>query len=82
MALATIVALYAFTGFESIAAEEMDVLPRAMLDRDFPVGAIYLLTLTVAMLLGSNKIAASGRHRETGRAIGNATFQRSSSSEP
>lgn len=66
MALATIVALYAFTGFESIAnaAEEMDApdrnLPRAIPIAIFSVGAIYLLTLTVAMLLGSNKIAASG----------------------
>lgn len=53
MALATIVALYAFTGFESIAnaAEEMDApdrnLPRAIPIAIFSVGAIYLLTLTV-----------------------------------
>lgn len=49
MALATIVALYAFTGFESIAnaAEEMDApdrnLPRAIPIAIFSVGAIYLL---------------------------------------
>lgn len=81
MALATIVALYAFTGFESIAnaAEEMDApdrnLPRAIPIAIFSVGAIYLLTLTVAMLLGSNKIAASGDTVKLAAAIGNATFR-------
>lgn len=81
MALATIVALYAFTGFESIAnaAEEMDApdrnLPRAIPIAIFSVGAIYLLTLTVAMLLGSNKIAASDDTVKLAAAIGNATFR-------
>ena len=65
LTLATIAALYAFTGFENIAnaAEEMDApdrtLPRAIPVAICSVGAIYLLAVVVAMLLGADKIAKS-----------------------
>jgi amino acid transporter len=81
LALATIVALYAFTGFESIAnaAEEMDEpernLPRAIPLAIFSVGAIYLLALSVAMLLGSDKIVASRDTVKLVAAVGNDTFR-------
>ena len=81
LALATIAALYAFTGFESIAnaAEEMDApdrnLPRAIPLALVSVGAIYLLALAVAMLLGADKIVASRETVKLAAAIGNDTFR-------
>ncbi|KZS62083.1 APC family permease [Mycobacterium ostraviense] len=63
--LATIAALYAFTGFESIAnaAEEMHeperTLPKAIPLAILGVGAVYVLAVTVAMLLGSDKVVQS-----------------------
>ncbi|WP_275579509.1 APC family permease [Mycobacterium riyadhense] len=81
LALATIAALYAFTGFESIAnaAEEMEEpdrnLPRAIPIAIFSVGAIYVLALVVAMLLGSEKIVASPDTVKLAAAIGNDTFR-------
>lgn len=65
LALATIAALYAFTGFESIAnaAEEMEEpdrnLPRAIPISVLSVCVIYLLALAVAMLLGADDVVAS-----------------------
>ncbi|SON60339.1 putative transporter [Mycobacterium simulans] len=65
LVLATISALYAFTGFESIAnaAEEMDepdrTLPRAIPLTILAVGTVYVLAVIVAMLLGSDKVVAS-----------------------
>ncbi|BBX96666.1 APC family permease [Mycobacterium lacus] len=81
LALATIAALYAFTGFESIAnaAEEMDTpdrtLPRAIPLAIFAVGMIYLLAVVVAMLLGSDKIVASHDTVKLAAAIGNDAFR-------
>ncbi|MCV7340408.1 permease [Mycobacterium haemophilum DSM 44634] len=81
LALATIVALYAFTGFESIAnaAEEMDTpdrtLPRAIPLAILTVGAIYMLALVVAMLLGSDKIVATNHTVKLAAAVGNDTFR-------
>ncbi|WP_279637613.1 APC family permease [Mycobacterium innocens] len=63
--LATIAALYAFTGFESIAnaAEEMHeperTLPKAIPVAILGVGAVYVLAVAVAMLLGSDKVVES-----------------------
>ncbi|ETW25449.1 amino acid permease [Mycobacterium gastri 'Wayne'] len=63
--LATIAALYAFTGFESIAnaAEEMHeperTLPKAIPLAILGVGAVYVLAVAVAMLLGSDKVVES-----------------------
>src|SRR5262249_61847339 len=60
--LATIAALYAFTGFESIAnaAEEMHepdrTLPRAIRLSILVVSVVYILAVVVAMLLGSAKV--------------------------
>ncbi|BDB40732.1 putative transporter [Mycobacterium kiyosense] len=65
LVLATVAALYAFTGFESIAnaAEEMHqperTLPRAIPLAIAAVGTVYVLAVTVAMLLGSDKIVGS-----------------------
>ncbi|BBX73357.1 putative transporter [Mycobacterium shinjukuense] len=81
LALATIVALYAFTGFESIAnaAEEMDApertLPRAIPLAFVAVGVIYLSALTVAMLLGADQIVASQDTVKLAAAVGNDTFR-------
>jgi amino acid transporter len=81
LTLATIAALYAFTGFESIAnaAEEMDTpdrtLPRAIPLAIFSVGAIYVLALVVAMLLGADKIAASPNTVKLAAPIENDTFR-------
>jgi amino acid transporter len=81
LTLATIAALYAFTGFESIAnaAEEMDTpdqtLPRAIPVAIFSVGAIYLLALVVAMLLGADKIVASHDTVRLAAAVRNDTFR-------
>ncbi|RFD24623.1 amino acid permease [Mycobacterium uberis] len=81
MALATIVALYAFTGFESIAnaAEEMDTpnctLPRAIPLAILTVSAIYMLALVVAMLLGSDKIVATNHTVKLAAAVENDIFR-------
>jgi amino acid transporter len=81
LTLATIAALYAFTGFESIAnaAEEMDTpektLPRAIPLAIVSVGAIYVLAVVVAMLLGADKIAASHDTVQLAAAIGSDTFR-------
>lgn len=81
LAIATIAALYAFTGFESIAnaAEEMDKpernLPRAIPVAIFSVGAIYVLALVVAMLLGAEKIVAYPDTVKLAAGIGNDTFR-------
>ncbi len=79
--LATMAALYAFTGFESIAnaAEEMDQpernLPRAIPLAILAVGIVYALAVTVAMLLGSNKIVQSTETVKLAAAIGNDAFR-------
>nr|WP_306255667.1 APC family permease [Mycobacterium paragordonae] len=79
--LATVAALYAFTGFESIAnaAEEMDEpdrnLPRAIPLAILAVGTVYVLAVTVAMLLGSNQIVQSTATVKLAAAIGNDTFR-------
>ncbi|WP_264078947.1 APC family permease [Mycobacterium szulgai] len=81
LALATIAALYAFTGFESIAnaAEEMHDpernLPRAIPVAIFSVGTIYVLALVVAMLLGAEKIVASPDTVKLAAGIGNNAFR-------
>lgn len=81
MTLATIVALYAFTGFESIAnaAEEMNTpdrtLPKAIPLTILTVGVIYILALVVAMLLGSDKIVATNHTVKLAAAVGNNTFR-------
>jgi amino acid transporter len=81
LTLATIAALYAFTGFESIAnaAEEMDTpdrtLPKAIPVAILSVSAIYVLALVVAMLLGADKIVASHDTVRLAAAIGNDTFR-------
>ncbi len=82
LTLATIAALYAFTGFESIAnaAEEMDTpdrtLPSAIPLAIFAVGAIYVLALVVvAMLLGADKIVASNDTVKLAASIENDTFR-------
>ena len=81
LTLATIAALYAFTGFESIAnaAEEMDTpdrtLPRAIPIAILSVGAIYVLAVVVAMLLGADKIATSRDTVQLAAAIGSDTFR-------
>ncbi|OBK27232.1 transporter [Mycobacterium asiaticum] len=79
--LATMAALYAFTGFESIAnaAEEMDQpernLPRAIPLAILAVGIVYVLAVTVAMLLGSNEIVQSTDTVKLAAAIGNDAFR-------
>jgi amino acid transporter len=79
--LATMAALYAFTGFESIAnaAEEMQEpernLPRAIPLAILAVGAVYVLAVTVAMLLGSDKIVQSRDTVKLAAAIGNDTLR-------
>jgi amino acid transporter len=81
LTLGTIAALYAFTGFESIAnaAEEMDTpdrtLPRAIPVAILGVGTIYVLAVLVAMLLGAEKIAASHNTVQLAAAIGSDTFR-------
>lgn len=75
--LATIVALYAFTGFESIAnaAEEMDepdrTLPKAIPLAILAVGVVYVLAVAVAMQLGSDKVVQSHDTVKLAAAIGN-----------
>jgi len=79
--LATVAALYAFTGFESIAnaAEEMEEpdrnLPRAIPLSILAVGTVYVLAVTVAMLLGSDKIVQSPDTVKLAAAIGNDAFR-------
>jgi amino acid transporter len=81
LTLATIVALYAFTGFESIAnaAEEMDApdrtLPRAIPLAMCSVGVVYVLAVTVAMMLGADKVVASRDTVKLAAAVGNDTFR-------
>ena len=81
LTLATIVALYAFTGFESIAnaAEEMDApdrtLPRAIPLAMLSVGVIYVLAVAVAMMLGADKVVASRDTVKLAAAVGNDTFR-------
>jgi amino acid transporter len=81
LTLATIAALYAYTGFESIAnaAEEMDTpdrtLPKAIPLAVFSVGASYVLAVVVAMMLGADKIATSHATVQLTAAIGDATFR-------
>ena len=81
LTLATIAALYAFTGFESIAnaAEEMDaperILPRAIPLAVVSVGVIYVLAVVVAMYLGANKIVASHDTVQLPAAVANDTFR-------
>jgi amino acid transporter len=81
LTLATIAALYAYTGFESIAnaAEEMDTpdrtLPKAIPLAVFTVGASYVLAVVVAMMLGADKIATSQATVQLTAAIGDATFR-------
>lgn len=81
LVLATVAALYAFTGFESIAnaAEEMKEpqrnLPRAIPLAILAVGIVYVLAVTVAMLLGSNKIVQSHDTVKLAAAIGDDAFR-------
>jgi amino acid transporter len=81
LTLATIAALYAYTGFESIAnaAEEMDhpdrTLPKAIPLAVFSVGAIYVLAVVVAMMLGADKILTSRATVQLAAAIGDDTFR-------
>ncbi|ORV41595.1 transporter [Mycobacterium conspicuum] len=81
LTLATIAALYAFTGFESIAnaAEEMHTpdrnLPRAIPLAVLTVGAIYVLAVVVAMCLGADKIVASRDTVQLPAAVANETFR-------
>lgn len=75
--LAVMAALYAFTGFESIAnaAEEMHepdrTLPRAIPLALISVGTVYVLAVTVAMLLGSEKVVQSQNTVRLAAAIDN-----------
>lgn len=75
--IATIAALYAYTGFESIAnaAEEMKDpernLPRAIPLALLIVGIVYTAAIVVGMLLGSDKIASSNETVKLASAIGN-----------
>jgi amino acid transporter len=79
--LATIAALYAFTGFESIAnaAEEMDepdrIPPRAIPLAILTVGTVYILAVVVAMLLGSDKVVESRDTVTLAAGIGNDAFR-------
>ncbi|MFV0496332.1 APC family permease [Mycobacterium sp.] len=81
LVLATMSALYAFTGFESIAnaAEEMTEpnrnLPKAIPIVILAVGTIYVLAVAVAMLLGSDRIVASHDTVKLAAAIGDDTFR-------
>jgi amino acid transporter len=81
LTLATIAALYAFTGFESVAnaAEEMDTpdqtLPRAIPLAVGTVGVIYVLAVVVAMCLGADKMVASHDIVQLPAAIGNEAFR-------
>ncbi|UIJ34050.1 APC family permease [Allobranchiibius sp. GilTou73] len=78
--LAVIAALYAFTGFESIAnaAEEMEqpdrTLPRAVPTSMVIVAVAYLLAITSGMLLAPDKIANSSDTVKLAAAISNDTM--------
>lgn len=77
--LAVIAALYAFTGFESIAnaAEEMEqpdrTLPRAVPTAMAIVAVAYLLAITSGMFLAPDKIANSSDTVKLAAAISNDT---------
>jgi amino acid transporter len=79
--LGTMAALYAFTGFESVAnaAEEMDeperTLPRAIPLAVLSVGAVYVLAVAVAMLLGADKVVGSGEPVTLAAAVSNTDFR-------
>lgn len=79
--MATIAALYVYTGFESIAnaAEEMKDpdrnLPRAIPIALLAVAIIYTLTIVIGMLLGADKIATSSDTVRLTAAIGNDVFR-------
>ncbi len=79
--LGTMAALYAFTGFESVgnAAEEMDeperILPRAIPVAVVCVGAVYVLAIVVAMLLGADKVVGSDHPVTLAAAVGSTNFQ-------
>nr|WP_255322571.1 APC family permease [Mycobacterium kubicae] len=81
LVLATVAALYAFTGFESIAnaAEEMHEpdrnLPKAIPLAILGVGIAYVLAVTTAMLLGADKVVASHDTVRLAAAIGNDAFR-------
>jgi amino acid transporter len=81
LTLAVIAALYAFTGFESIAvaAEEMDApdrtLPKAIPLAVLAVGVIYLSALVVSMMLGANKVVASHDTVTLAAGVSNETFR-------
>ncbi len=81
LVLATVAALYAFTGFESIAnaAEEMKDpernLPRAIPIAIATVAVVYTLAITVGMTLSSERIAGSHEVVKLAAAIGNDVFR-------
>lgn len=81
LVLAVMAALYAFTGFESIAnaAEEMHEpernLPRAIPIAILAVGTVYVLAVVTAMLLGSDKIVRSEDTVRLAAAIDNDAFR-------
>lgn len=77
LVLATVAALYAFTGFESIAnaAEEMKdperTLPRAIPIAIATVAVVYTLAITVGMTLSSERIAESREIVKLAAAVSN-----------
>jgi len=77
----TMAALYAFTGFESVAnaAEEMDeperTLPKAIPLAIISVGAVYVLAVVVAMLLGADKVVGSDHPVTLAGAVENDIFR-------
>jgi len=79
--LGTMAALYAFTGFESVAnaAEEMDEpernLPRAIPLAVLSVGAVYVVAVVVAMLLAADKVVRSDHPVMLAAAIENDVFR-------
>ena len=81
LVLAIMAALYAFTGFESIAnaAEEMHnpdrTLPRAIPISILTVGTVYVLVVTVAMLLNPNEVVHSTNTVKLAAAIENDAFR-------
>ncbi|BAX94656.1 APC family permease [Mycobacterium shigaense] len=81
LVLATIAALYAFTGFESIAnaAEEMKdperTLPRAIPVAIATVAVAYTLAVVVGMTLGAGEIAHSQQIVKLPAAIGDDVFR-------
>ena len=79
--LGTMGALYAFTGFESVAnaAEEMDeperTLPKAIPLAIISVGVVYILAVVVAMLLGADKVVGSDQPVTLAGAVENDAFR-------